>query len=73
MWAEFIDEANLEPTLWPRAIAPAEKLWSSSAMNDWRRAQDRFENHRCRMSRYYKNLMCICGNKRLKVLAMSLK
>ena len=70
MWAEFIDEANLEPTLWPRAIAPAEKLWSSSAMNDWRRAQDRFENHRCRMSRYDKKTypLCshdVCGNKRL--------
>lgn len=52
MWAEFIDEANLEPTLWPRAIAPAEKFWSSAQQDDWRKAENRFENHRCRMSRY---------------------
>ncbi|XP_067929089.1 beta-hexosaminidase subunit beta-like isoform X9 [Watersipora subatra] len=51
VWAEYIDETNLEATLWPRASSPAEKFWSSAAMNDWRKAETRFENHRCRMTR----------------------
>lgn len=64
MWAEFIDETNLEATLWPRANSPAEKLWSSSSQNDWRRAEGRFENHRCRMIRWvgdesYLDLICV--------------
>lgn len=56
MWGEYIDGTNLESTLWPRASAVAERLWSppnktKSADEAWPRLQE----HRCRMiSRGYR-------------------
>jgi len=49
MWAEYIDETNLIPLLWPRASVPAERLWSAEEVNDIDEAAPRLEEHRCRL------------------------
>ena len=51
MWGEYIDETNLMSTLWPRASAAAERLWSDKEVRDLRDAGPRLEEHRCRMLR----------------------
>lgn len=49
LWAEYIDNENLISTLWPRASAPAERLWSSKDVRDVEAAGKRLQEHRCRM------------------------
>ena len=51
MWGEYIDETNLMSTLWPRASAVAERLWSNMTVTDVTYAGRRLEEHRCRMLR----------------------
>ncbi|XP_045192314.2 uncharacterized protein LOC123548818 isoform X3 [Mercenaria mercenaria] len=49
LWAEYIDNENLMTTLWPRASATAERLWSSKEVRDLDSAAARLQEHRCRM------------------------
>ena len=51
MWSEYADNSNVIPRLWPRASAVAERLWSSSTVNDPNKAANRLDAHRCRMQR----------------------
>lgn len=62
MWAETVDPSDLENTIWPRAAAVAERLWtpldtinsqiypsssSSSEEADLSVVEDRLETFRC--------------------------
>ncbi|CAG2212130.1 HEXA_B [Mytilus edulis] len=49
IWAEYLDNENLMTTLWPRASAPAERLWSNKEVRDVEAAGKRLTEHRCRM------------------------
>lgn len=49
LWAEYIDNENLMSTLWPRASAAAERLWSHKDVRDIDQAAARLQEHRCRM------------------------
>jgi hexosaminidase len=49
LWAEFIDETNIEVNLYPRACAVAERLWSPKTVIDQTDAQNRLIIQKCRM------------------------
>lgn len=49
LWGEYVDASNLIARMWPRASAPAERLWSSRNTTDVSAAAPRLEEHRCRM------------------------
>lgn len=49
LWSEFVDATNLIARMWPRASAPAERLWSNKSVNSTSAAAPRLEEHRCRM------------------------
>merc|ERR1712013_275211 len=34
LWGEAVDDANLEPRLWPRAAAGAERWWTDEAIDE---------------------------------------
>jgi hexosaminidase len=49
LWGEFVDEVNLLSSLYPRASAVAERLWSQSYVTDQTSFKDRLMSHRCRL------------------------
>ncbi|XP_055968458.1 beta-hexosaminidase subunit beta-like [Sorex fumeus] len=51
LWGEYVDGTNLTPTLWPRASAVGERLWSQKQVHDLLDASKRLTTHRCRMVR----------------------
>ncbi|KAK4884746.1 hypothetical protein RN001_001017 [Aquatica leii] len=51
MWAEVVNEYNIESRMWPRASAAAEKLWSVKDADTSSQAGHRLEEHTCRMNK----------------------
>ncbi|XP_073129204.1 beta-hexosaminidase 1 [Henckelia pumila] len=53
MWAETADPSNVLQTIWPRAAAAAERLWSAEATLSSTNSTvlPRLENFRCRLTR----------------------
>ncbi|KAF7277868.1 hypothetical protein GWI33_009122 [Rhynchophorus ferrugineus] len=55
MWSEVVNEYNVVQRIWPRASAPAEKLWSPyiqvGTYFDYTETSQRLEEHTCRMNR----------------------
>merc|ERR1712003_23444 len=49
MWGEHVDNSNIVSRFWPRASAPAERLWSAETLTDVKFMEPRIEAHRCRM------------------------
>lgn len=49
LWAEYIDQDNIEATMYPRAGAIAERLWSPKTVTDTTDATDRMIIQKCRL------------------------
>lgn len=49
LWAERIDEMNIEQNIYPRACSVAERLWSPSTTTDLTDAQNRLVIQKCRL------------------------
>eukprot|EP01038_Epipyxis_sp_PR26KG_P012119 gene12119-16225_t len=49
LWGEYVDETNIESSIYPRASAGAERLWSPSTVTDLTDAKNRLNIQRCRM------------------------
>lgn len=47
MWSEWVDDSDLLNTVWPRAAAIGERLWSPRDVNDIATAEPRYANFRC--------------------------
>lgn len=47
IWGEMIDGSQLLNTVWPRAAATAERLWSPQHVNDVEAAKTRLAMFRC--------------------------
>lgn len=47
MWAEWIDGSKMLATLWPRAAAVAERLWSPRNVSSHTEAAPRLRTFRC--------------------------
>jgi hexosaminidase len=47
MWGETVDPSDLDATIWPRAAAVAERLWTPLNMIDVEAAEDRLQTFRC--------------------------
>jgi len=51
MWGETVDPSDLHQTVWPRAAAFAERMWSARNVNDVAIALPRLETFRCLLTR----------------------
>jgi len=47
MWGETVDASDLDNTVWPRAAAVAERLWTPLALMNVTAAEPRLETFRC--------------------------
>jgi len=47
MWGETVDPSDIFNTIWPRAAAVAERLWSDASVNNVVSALPRYEYFRC--------------------------
>ncbi|CAE7675787.1 hexb1 [Symbiodinium microadriaticum] len=47
MWGETVDPSDMEATVWPRAAAIAERLWSAPGVNSTEAAEPRLLAFRC--------------------------
>eukprot|EP00742_Colponemidia_sp_Colp-10_P009006 GILJ01009788.1.p1 GENE.GILJ01009788.1~~GILJ01009788.1.p1 ORF type:complete len:559 (-),score=60.15 GILJ01009788.1:148-1788(-) len=47
MWSETVDPSDLHNTIWPRAAAAAERLWSPQAVSDPNQFIGRLQRFRC--------------------------
>ena len=51
MWSETVDDSDIFNTVWPRAAAAAERLWSPAAVQDADQFKPRLEAFRCLLTR----------------------
>jgi len=51
MWGETVDPSDIFNTIWPRAAAVAERLWSPANITDTKLALGRYEWFRCLLTR----------------------
>jgi hexosaminidase len=47
MWGETVDASDIDNTIWPRAAAVSERLWTSLSQINIDTAEDRLETFRC--------------------------
>ena len=47
MWGETVDPSDVEQTIWPRAAAVGERLWSAQSVNNVTSARPRIAYFRC--------------------------
>jgi hexosaminidase len=47
MWGESVDPSDLDQTIWPRAAAVAERLWSPKDSVSVEEAEGRLQTFRC--------------------------
>lgn len=50
-WGEQVDQYNLDNTLWPRALATAERLWSPKSVSDVNAAAPRLVEKICQINK----------------------
>ncbi len=47
MWGETVDPSDLDQTIWPRAAAVAERLWTPKELMNVELAESRLQTFRC--------------------------
>ena len=51
MWGETVDDSDEQETIWPRAAAVAERLWSARDVNSTTEFKPRLQWYRCLLNR----------------------
>lgn len=49
LWGEYVDDVNIISSIYPRAAAAAERLWSAKSVTDQDDFLRRLDSHRCRL------------------------